>query len=284
MSIPQTWSIDCDVLLYAVGFVGQTTAVLDGEGQPFLNADGTPMRRDKPVLTLAPEQAQAQLIQMLQRILTQSGGTVGELYLTGVDNFREHWAVEGYPYKGNRAGQDKPLLYNDLREFLIRDLGAIVVDGFEADDQLAYNAHHYGWGIATVDKDLLQVPGWHFNWLKKDPKPFQVSEVEGLRSFYLQLMSGDATDNIPGLKKMTGQIATAKLKKPIAEATSEEVMWKHVKSVWLDAYRKNGMCLDDAETVVDEWLVRIGTLLWMDINMEGLGWVPPDRRSNEEEA
>lgn len=52
--------------------------------------------------------------------------------------------------------------------------------------------------IVTVDKDLRQVPGWHFN-PDKDDFPVRVTEEEGDRYFHQQWMSGDATDNIPGL-------------------------------------------------------------------------------------
>lgn len=54
--------------------------------------------------------------------------------------------------------------------------------------------------MVTIDKDLRQVPGWHFNPDKED-HPVRITEEEGNRFFHKQWIMGDATDNIPGLWK-----------------------------------------------------------------------------------
>ena len=71
-----------------------------------------------------------------------------------------------------------------------------------------------GWGIATLDKDLDGVPGWHYVWKGKREGVFYVTETEADRFFYTQMLTGDATDNIPGLFKMVGVKALAKTKAP----------------------------------------------------------------------
>ena len=61
-------------------------------------------------------------------------------------------------------------------------------------------------GIDTVicsrDKDLHMIPGWHYTWsagAQKEKPLWWQDETGALRCFYRQLLTGDSTDNIPGL-------------------------------------------------------------------------------------
>jgi len=45
--------------------------------------------------------------------------------------------------------------------------------------------------------------------------------------------------------------------------TDPVTMYDYVRSVYADGYDKVGMCLDDKEQVLDNWLIRIGRQLWM---------------------
>ncbi len=49
----------------------------------------------------------------------------------------------------------------------------------------------------SIDKDLLQVPGWHFNF-RKNEYHF-ITELQGSYNLYTQVLTGDNADNIPGL-------------------------------------------------------------------------------------
>jgi hypothetical protein len=115
--------------------------------------------------------------------------------------------------------------------------------------------------ICTIDKDLNGVPGWHFNWNSKEL--YLVDEDEANRFFFTQMLTGDATDNIPSLYNMTGKRATAKVKDVLNHIDDYGKMYEYVRSVWMQAYEDVGMCLDEADEVVDKWLLEIGTLLWM---------------------
>jgi len=84
------------------------------------------------------------------------------------------------------------------------------------------------------DKDLLQLPGWHYNFVTKQLK--LVSPLEGLRAFYKQLILGDRTDNIPGYDgKLRGECPKfiAKLQEPIDEMTEEWDMYDYVYEQYL---------------------------------------------------
>ncbi|MEK9695779.1 MAG: hypothetical protein VW270_08435 [Candidatus Poseidoniales archaeon] len=104
-----------------------------------------------------------------------------ELFLTGKNNFRTEIAVTA-PYKGNRKSE-KPVHYHLLRDYLVLSWGAHMVEGMEADDMLAIRATELGEKsvIVTLDKDLDQVSGCHYNFVKKNT--YFIEESEGLLNF-----------------------------------------------------------------------------------------------------
>jgi hypothetical protein len=109
-------------------------------------------------------------------------------------------------YKGNRDNLVKPPYYDELRTYLIEKKKALVYKKWEADDT-ACMAMETNAGkpdstaiLAAIDKDLDQQAGKHINPNKKKEGVFVVSKLEGLRSFYRQMLMGDVADNIPGLK------------------------------------------------------------------------------------
>jgi DNA polymerase-1 len=127
-------------------------------------------------------------------------------YITGKTNFRNDIAVTE-PYKGNRKDAKRPVHYQAIRTHLQR-LGAELVEGQEADDAVAIEATKTGGWIVSIDKDLDQVAGWHYNFVKHEE--YYVTEEEGLRNLFTQVLTGDRTDNIIGLKGI-GPVKAAKL-------------------------------------------------------------------------
>ncbi len=141
-----------------------------------------------------------------------------ELFLTGKNNFRYDYATTA-PYKGNRTS-DKPVHYGLLREYLMAAWSAHVTDGLEADDMLAIRSTELGDDsvLITLDKDLDQVVGWHYNFVKKIK--YFITEPEGLLNFYKQFLVGDRIDNIIGVKGIG-----AKKAQKLLEDKSEQEMW-----------------------------------------------------------
>ena len=107
-----------------------------------------------------------------------------ELFLTGKNNFRTEKAVTA-PYKGNRKSE-KPHHYGLLRDYLQYSWSAYLTDGIEADDMLAIRATELGDDsvIVTLDKDLDQVAGWHYNFVKKDKYYITFSAFDVLLLFF----------------------------------------------------------------------------------------------------
>lgn len=134
---------------------------------------------------------------MMREILKDTESDLYKCFLTGPGNFR----YELYPlYKANRKDKPKPRWLQACRDYLVKDWNAVISNGNEADDLIGIEATEsdsmVDYVICSIDKDLKQIPGHHFNFVTKD-KAF-VSPMEGLKSFYKQMILGDVSDNIPG--------------------------------------------------------------------------------------
>lgn len=120
-------------------------------------------------------------------------------YLSGSDNFRYDIATIK-PYKGNRLDKHKPTHYQALRDFAVSRLGAVITENMEADDALAIDQTKYNPDCCIVsnDKDMLQVPGQHYDWVKNEHH--NISREQGIKKLYVQIIAGDSTDNIQGVR------------------------------------------------------------------------------------
>ncbi|MGD9382209.1 MAG: hypothetical protein PVI03_07170 [Candidatus Thorarchaeota archaeon] len=128
------------------------------------------------------------------------------LYVSTGRNYR----YEIYPrYKESRANTPKPKYYYDMLDYLMDKYDVVDSKVIEADDAvcIAYNemkANGISAVISHIDKDIEQLPGNHYNWdwelvVGKDAH-YKVSKMEGRRSFFMQMLTGDSADSIPGIK------------------------------------------------------------------------------------
>jgi len=161
---------------------------------------------------------------VLSRLAAQFGGdkdvTPYQVFLTGTTNFRTEVGVTA-PYKGNRVDKPKPVKIPVIRDYLVDQYGAIISDNEEADDLISIWATDYGDDacIVSIDKDFDQVQGWHYNFVKDNL--YYVTEEEGIRFLYEQILTGDRVDNIIGLKG----VGPVKAKKALAECATEVEMF-----------------------------------------------------------
>ena len=163
-------------------------------------------------------------------------------YITGKGNYRNELAVTE-PYKGNRKDAKRPVHYQAIRTHLQR-LGAELVEGSEADDAVATEATKTGGWIVSIDKDLDQVAGWHYNFVKHEE--YYVTEEEGLRNLFTQVLTGDRTDNIIGLKG----IGPKKAEKLLQDCKTEREYY----DACLKAYDGNQLRVDENLNLL--WLRR----------------------------
>jgi len=182
--------------------------------------------------------------EMIENTLNEVEATEYRLFLTSPDNFRKHIYPE---YKANRTAT-KPKHLQFLRDYLVESWQGTVAEKMEADDYLGINQHESSI-ICSIDKDLLQVPGKHYNFVKKEF--YEVDGETGSRNFYTQLLTGDTSDNIKGI----AGIGPVKAKKALAEATNEYEMFCIVR----DMYKNdewmimNGRCLHILRSLDDDW-------------------------------
>lgn len=168
-----------------------------------------------------------------------------------------------YPqYHANRK-QEKPVWYNELRDFLITEFSAHVAVGQEADDAIGIAQREEGTVICSIDKDLRQIPGLHYNFVKKEW--FTVTPEEGERFFYMQLLMGDTVDNIQGIPK----VGPTKAAKILAEATPESY-YETVR----EAYQRGYVSFGLSEAEIDDILLRYAQVLYIR-RKEGEIWTPP---------
>jgi hypothetical protein len=176
-------------------------------------------------------------------------------YLTGKENFRFDIA-KSHPYKGNRKETEKPIYLYHCREYMIDKYNAVVSQGEEADDLISKAAAELGYNcvVASIDKDMLQLPCWHFNFGRKEWT--KVTPEEGLKFFYTQILTGDRADNIIGLYG----IGPKKADKLLQDCNTEDDLWSAV----VKAY--------DGDT---ERVIENARLLWLR-RYEGELWCPPE--------
>ena len=173
------------------------------------------------------------------------------LYLGGKGNFR----YDIYPeYKGNRDPASRPIHEKEIREYIIRNYRTEVVDGEEADDRVSYlGCLNDSSVIVSIDKDLKNTPGTHYNYDKEEETYIDMEEANF--NFATQLLTGDSGDNIPGLKGIGKGLAAKILPHPIDNW--EEVVYTE--------YQLKGHGYD--------YFLMNGRLLWMRREPEEM-WVP----------
>lgn len=251
--------IDGDVLVYACGFASDAAAKrrmmsergLDDEGYKAVIADeGAPREPLRNALHGVNEKINA--------VMNAVDAKRRTIFISHPVNYREQLYP---PYKTNRDVTHKPLWYREIKDYLL-DKGALFSEeGDEADDALGIaQMNSKNTIICTNDKDLDMIPGLHYNWSpsKIDKGVYSVDEIEGLRHFYTQLITGDSTDNIPGLYKHMGRKAMPALLAPIQEMYFEREMWQYAL----------GLFHQDVQ-----FLTMTGSLLW--IKRDNNKWQPP---------
>lgn len=153
--------------------------------------------------------AQADVNDLKTRLLDQmdyliersfASNAIVALSCSSEDGFRR----AAYPlYKINRTG-DKPPLLDVAKNMLADGWLTITKPSLEADDILgilATNGKIENPVVVSVDKDLMQIPGYHYNPNKFD-FPQYVSPDMGERAFFLQWLMGDVGDGYKGIDKM----------------------------------------------------------------------------------
>ena len=249
----KTLAIDGDILLYSIGWGSEDIEqswIVDQRIETFL-----------------------------ENLFEELDTTKYVCYLTGKGNFREQLAVS-HKYKGNRK-KEKPKWYSYIKSYLLTVHDAELIEGMEADDAMSMHITRDPNAVCcSIDKDLLQVEGWHYSWKTHNREAFPLRRVEsfgklerqekklygeGTMWLYAQSLLGDSTDNIVGIKGY----GNVKVFNTLKECETEKALYDAVKEVYEVQHG------DEAEVKLKENM----DLLWMvrELTDEGepILWQPP---------
>ena len=189
---------------------------------------------------------------LIDNILVNTEATEYRLFLSGKNNFR--YTI--YPeYKAHRP-KEKPFWLEKCRQYLIATFNAEVVDGQEADDALGI-AQTEDTIICSIDKDLLMIPGRHYNFVKDEFQ--EVTNNSGMRHFYMQCLTGDRSDNIKGIE----QIGPKKAEKILTGCITEQELFNAVREAYSNdaEFLMNGRVLWIRRKENEDWKERFDTLI-----------------------
>ena len=173
-----------------------------------------------------------------------------KFFISGSTNFRNELA-KTHPYKGNRENIKRPTHLKALKEHIVKKWGASISNNKEADDDVCIAAYANPKSIiAHIDKDLDQIPGSHYNYVKK--QFYNIGKFEGLKKFYLQILTGDKIDNIIGLRG----IGPVKAEKILKDCYTELELYKAVISAYnnIDRVHENAQLLHLLRYEEDQWM------------------------------
>lgn len=163
--------------------------------------------------------ARAILTNKVDAFRTMSGSEKAAIHLTADNSLKGDRVLVGkyWPYQGNRtkAKQKKPHHHGMLRQWMADSPHGWTVKTWhdrEADDGFGWvSTSRPGDVIATRDKDMQMLPGWHIEWesytmLHVPTDAWWMThpttgKIYGEAWFWLQMLQGDTADHIPGLLK-----------------------------------------------------------------------------------
>ena len=208
----------------------------------------------------------------------ETGAKEWEVWLS--DNKEGNFRFEVWKdYKANRTAP-RPTHYDAIKEHLIKAWGARIAYGMEADDamgigQVAYFSDDPEMGatphdcvICSIDKDLLQIPGQHYNFVRKEW--YKISPWEGLQWFYKQILIGDSSDNVQGCKGI-GPVKAGKAIDQIRREEGEKRLFEKVVETYVQQEGKE----KSRQEILDH-ILMVGRLLKIKQEQEEPLWHFPE--------
>ncbi len=246
---------DGDILAYRAGFAAERRVYFDGR----LPERGASFDSKKEALKNLPEEhiEWERELQPVEHALENCKSLIRNIsnemslhfdarvsyicFLTGnseVPNFRKEIDPE---YKANRKEEHKPTHLQAIQEYILQYHQGYFTQGCEADDFFGHAAQDAKDSdqipiIVSVDKDLKQIPGYHYN-IGTRTLSF-VDEAEASAVFWRQMLEGDKVDNITGINGI-GKIKAARYI-PIGQSNGEcqRVVEEFYKKEFLDGWKE----------------------------------------------
>ena len=143
-------------------------------------------------------------------------------------------------YQSNRKGREAPIHKEALLDYIKEEHPWVMRDWLEGDDILGLMQTEQPGRVvmATIDKDLKQIPGTLYNWSHNTVD--EISPAVADMFFFTQVLMGDNTDGIKGIPDVGPKKAQAYLNGYFGK--SPEKIWKHV----LEVYEQHGLTAEYA--------------------------------------
>lgn len=212
--------IDGDIIAYRFAFLNEFDVDFGEAGEP-------------AIITVArAEEAMVDVDHFIQWLADTLDAEDVVVCLSGKENFRYNVLPT---YKDNRNASTVPTLVDVLRKYIIESWNGIYEPQLEADDLMSIHQTK-DTIICTIDKDLDQVPGFHYNWNKKEL--YEIDEIHGKHFFWTQVLMGDSTDGYKGCPQVGKVKANRFVDSFIERQLNEAEIWKEVIDIYNTHYRK----------------------------------------------
>ena len=147
----------------------------------------------------------------------------------GRGNFRKE-LYSGYKSNRPNLPPEEREALNYAHTYMKEKWGAIEATGMEADDLVSIWAYEsredeIPYVICGIDKDLKQIPGNHYNYHKRT-REF-IDDDTAHHYLMVQCLTGDTSDNIPGIKGI-GPVKAGK----ILSGVPMDRRWSRVRAAW----------------------------------------------------
>ena len=111
-------------------------------------------------------------------------------------------------YKANRVGKPLPEFYNDIKDYIGSEWDAYGLNGYESDDVIISSYKKFKKEfpfsdviVCALDKDYKTYPITFFDtYYQRFGQVSVIDEQEAEYNFLLQMITGDLSDNIKGIK------------------------------------------------------------------------------------
>lgn len=220
--------IDCDILLHRWAYANQYGIDWEGDGNYVEVAN--------------PDKAVEEFDADIQDLLKRTKSSEYVCCISSDFNFRYKVLKS---YKHNRSG-DKPQLYETLKTHAYDNHPCETWKHLEADDVLGIMSTEdpEKCVIASLDKDLDQIPGWHYNWNRKEM--YRISPGYGDFWFLKQVLTGDSTDGYKGCPKIGPKKAERLLSEACCNDDCSEFDMKAGWEIVVRAYERCHLTEEDA--------------------------------------
>lgn len=222
----------------------------------------------------------------IREVLHVTQSDTYEIHLSGEGNFRYQLFPD---YKAHRKDVVKPKWLQQCREYLVTNWNAKISNGCEADDTLGYSQTEDSI-ICSIDKDLLQIPGKHYNFVKEEW--YDITYDGGMRHFYEQLLKGDRADGIPGVaglgeKKAARMLEGCETEQEMFDVCrgaygDDELMYIYGSCLWI--WRKEGDIWNPSELIGNSQLEQEPDRKWYSIMQKAevirQSMVPTEKEKN----